>query len=186
MLRLTAVWRMMSSTRRSTASSCLLSYAEAAAALFERASLVLSESALAMYGDGGGLARFVAELNRKAAELGMTGTSFANPNGLDQEGHYSTARDMARLAACAVKNETLVRLCSTRSVTVGGRTMTNHNRLLRSIDGCIGLKTGYTRAAGRTLVSCVRRNGRTLVAVTLQDGNDWADHATLYEFGFGP
>ena len=121
-----------------------------------------------------------------AAELGMTGTSFANPNGLDQEGHYSTARDMARLATFAVKNETLVRLCSTRSVTVGGRTMTNHNRLLRSIDGCIGLKTGYTRAAGRTLVSCVRRNGRTLVAVTLQDGNDWADHAALYEFGFGP
>ena len=145
-----------------------------------------NDAALALADHCGGLERFVAEMNRKAAELGMTGTSFANPNGLDQEGHYSTARDMARLAACAVKNETLVRLCSTRSVTVGGRTMTNHNRLLRSIDGCIGLKTGYTRAAGRTLVSCVRRKGRTLVAVTLQDGNDWADHAALYEFGFGP
>ena len=145
-----------------------------------------NDAALALADHCGGLERFVAEMNRKAAELGMTGTSFANPNGLDQEGHYSTARDMARLAACAVKNETLVRLCSTRSVTVGGRTMTKHNRLLRSIDGCIGLKTGYTRAAGRTLVSCVRRNGRTLVAVTLQDGNDWADHAALYEFGFGP
>ena len=145
-----------------------------------------NDAALALADHCGGLERFVAEMNRKAAELGMTGTSFANPNGLDQEGHYSTARDMARLAACAVKNETLVRLCSTRSVTMGGRTMTNHNRLLRSIDGCIGLKTGYTRAAGRTLVSCVRRNGRTLVAVTLQDGNDWADHAALYEFGFGP
>lgn len=144
-----------------------------------------NDAALALADHCGGLERFVAEMNRKAAELGMTGTSFANPNGLDQEGHYSTARDMARLAACAVKNETLVRLCSTRSVTVGGRTMTNHNRLLRSIDGCIGLKTGYTRAAGRTLVSCVRRNGRTLVAVTLQDGNDWADHTALYEFGFG-
>lgn len=145
-----------------------------------------NDAALALADHCGGLERFVAEMNRKAAELGMTGTSFANPNGLDQKGHYSTARDMARLAACAVKNETLVRLCSTRSVTVGGRTMTNHNRLLRSIDGCIGLKTGYTRAAGRTLVSCIRRNGRTLVAVTLQDGNDWADHAALYEFGFGP
>ena len=145
-----------------------------------------NDAALALADHCGGLERFVAEMNRKAAELGMTGTSFANPNGLDQKGHYSTARDMARLAACAVKNETLVRLCSTRSVTVGGRTMTNHNRLLRSIDGCIGLKTGYTRAAGRTLVSCVRRNGRTLITVTLQDGNDWADHAALYEFGFGP
>ena len=135
---------------------------------------------------GGTVSGFVKLMNETAAELGMENSSFANPNGLDDEKHYSTARDMARLAACAVKNETLVRLCSTRSVTVGGRTMTNHNRLLRSIDGCIGLKTGYTRAAGRTLVSCVRRNGRTLVAVTLQDGNDWADHAALYEFGFGP
>lgn len=64
--------------------------------------------------------------------------------------------------------------------------MTNHNRLLRSIDGCIGLKTGYTRAAGRTLVSCVRRNGRTLVAVTLQDGNRLGGSLPPYEFGFGP
>ena len=145
-----------------------------------------NDAALALADHCGGLERFVAEMNRKAAELGMTGTSFANPNGLDQEGHYSTARDMARLAAYAAGNHTFVRLCSTRSVTIGGRTMTNHNRLLRAVPGCIGLKTGYTRAAGRTLVSCVRRNGRTLVAVTLQDGNDWADHAALYEFGFGP
>ena len=97
---------------------------------------------------GGTVSGFVKLMNETAAELGMENSSFANPNGLDDEKHYSTARDMARLAACAVKNETLVRLCSTRSVTVGGRTMTNHNRLLRSIDGCIGLKTGYTRAAG--------------------------------------
>ena len=62
--------------------------------------------------------------------------------------------------------------------------MTNHNRLLREVEGCMGMKTGYTKAAGRTLVSCVERDGRTLVAVTLQDGNDWADHRTLYEFGF--
>ena len=62
--------------------------------------------------------------------------------------------------------------------------MTNHNRLLREVEGCMGMKTGYTKAAGRTLVSCVEREGRTLVAVTLQDGNDWADHRALYEFGF--
>ena len=109
----------------------------------------------------------------------MTGSSFANPNGLDDEQHYSTARDMALLAAYAARNPTFVRLCSTRSVTVGGRTMTNHNKLLQSVEGCIGMKTGYTKAAGRTLVSCVRRDGRTLVAVTLQDGNDWADHAEM-------
>ena len=96
----------------------------------------------------------------------------------------ATARDMARLACAAVENETLVRMASTRSVTIGGRTMTNHNKLLNQIEGCIGLKTGYTMAAGRTLVSCVERNGQRLVAVTLQDGNDWADHAALYDYGF--
>ena len=63
--------------------------------------------------------------------------------------------------------------------------MKNHNRLLRELVGCVGMKTGYTKAAGRTLVSCVEREGRMLVAVTLQDGNDWADHAELYAYGFG-
>lgn len=111
-----------------------------------------NDAALALADHCGGLERFVAEMNRKAAELGMTGTSFANPNGLDQEGHYSTARDMARLAACAVKNETLVRLCSTRSVTVGGRTMTNpqHRRVHRSQDRlhpCGGADAGELRPA---------------------------------------
>ena len=103
---------------------------------------------------------------------------------LADDGHYSTARDMARLAVYAAGNHTFARLCSTRSVTVGGRTMTNHNRLLRTVPGCIGMKTGYTRAAGRTLVSAAERDGRRLVAVTLQDGNDWADHAALYDWGF--
>ena len=114
----------------------------------------------------------------------MERSSFANPNGLDHEQHYSTARDMACLACEAIQNETLMRIASTRTVTIGGRTMTNHNKLLAYMDGCIGLKTGYTRAAGRTLVSCAERNGQRLVAVTLQDGNDWADHQALYEYGF--
>lgn len=133
---------------------------------------------------GGSQVGFVRLMNETARELGMTGSSFANPNGLDDENHYSTARDMAVLACAAMENETLVRIVSTRSITVGGRTMTNHNKLLAYMDGCIGLKTGYTRAAGRTLVSCAERNGQRLVAVTLQDGNDWADHQTVYEYGF--
>ena len=133
---------------------------------------------------GGSVDKFVGLMNEKAAALGMANTSFANPNGLDDEKHYSTARDMAVLAAAAMDNETLVRLCSTRSVSVGGRVMTNHNKLLGMVPGCIGLKTGYTKAAGRTLVSCAQRGGQRLVAVTLQDGNDWADHAALLEYGF--
>ena len=126
----------------------------------------------------------MAAMNDKAAALGMTGTSFANPNGLDDENHYSTARDMAVLAAYAAEDPTFRRICSTRTATVGGRTMTNHNKLLTQVEGCIGMKTGYTRAAGRTLVSCAERQGRRLVAVTLCDGNDWADHKALYEMGF--
>ena len=133
----------------------------------------------------GSVENFVAEMNRMAAQLGMEHSSFANPNGLDAENHYSTARDMARLAAAAAKNPTFVRLCSTVQVSCAGRTMTNHNRLLREVDGCIGMKTGYTKAAGRTLVTCAVRDGRTLVAVTLCDGNDWADHKALYDYGFG-
>ena len=133
---------------------------------------------------GKGVERFVGWMNEKARAIGMESSSFANPNGLDDEAHYSTARDMARLAAYAASDPTFVRLCSTQSVTAGGRTMTNHNRLLRSVEGCIGMKTGYTKAAGRTLVSCAVRDGRRLVTVTLQDGNDWADHAALYDYGF--
>ena len=144
-----------------------------------------NDAALAVAeGVAGSVDDFVALMNEKTAELGMTNSSFANPNGLDAEGHYSTALDMARLACAAMENTTLMRIASTKSVTVGGRTMNNHNRLLNTIEGCIGLKTGYTRAAGRTLVSCAERNGQRLVAVTLQDGNDWADHAELFSYGF--
>lgn len=133
---------------------------------------------------GGSVEGFVERMNDTALALGMESSSFANPNGLDDENHYSTARDMAALARAAVENETLMRIASTRTVTIGGRTMTNHNKLLSYMEGCVGLKTGYTRAAGRTLVSCAERNGQRLVAVTLQDGNDWADHQSLYEYGF--
>lgn len=143
-----------------------------------------NDAALALTECAGGLTPFVAMMNEKAAALGMAHTSFANPNGLDADGHYSTARDMAVLAAAAVENPTFRRICSSRSVTIGQRTMENHNRLLRQVEGCVGLKTGYTRAAGRTLVSCTERDGCRLVAVTLQDGNDWADHAALYDYGF--
>lgn len=143
-----------------------------------------NDAALALADCCGGLEEFVRAMNDKAAALGMQDTSFANPNGLDDEAHYSTARDMAVLAAYAVQNPTFRRICSTRTATVGSRTMTNHNKLLSQVEGCIGMKTGYTKAAGRTLVSCARRDGRCLVAVTLCDGNDWADHKSLYDMGF--
>ncbi len=143
-----------------------------------------NDAALAVTECMDGVAPFVARMNEKAAELGMENTHFANPNGLDDEEHYSTAEDMARLAAAAMDDPVLRRVASTRTARIGGRTLTNHNKLLSRVEGCVGLKTGYTRAAGRTLVSCAERDGVRLVAVTLQDGDDWNDHASLYEQGF--
>jgi len=143
-----------------------------------------NDAALAVTECMGGAVPFVARMNEKAAELGMENTHFANPNGLDDEAHYSTAEDMARLAAAAMDDPVLRRVASTRTARIGGRTLTNHNKLLSRVEGCVGLKTGYTRAAGRTLVSCAERDGVRLVAVTLQDGDDWNDHASLYEQGF--
>lgn len=143
-----------------------------------------NDAALAVTECMGGAVPFVARMNEKAAELGMENTHFANPNGLDDEVHYSTAEDMARLAAAAMDDPVLRRVASTRTARIGGRTLTNHNKLLSRVEGCVGLKTGYTRAAGRTLVSCAERDGVRLVAVTLQDGDDWNDHASLYEQGF--
>ena len=143
-----------------------------------------NDAALAVTECMGGAVPFVARMNEKAAELGMENTHFANPNGLDDEAHYSTAEDMAKLAAAAMDDPVLRRVASTRTARIGGRTLTNHNKLLSRVEGCVGLKTGYTRAAGRTLVSCAERDGVRLVAVTLQDGDDWNDHASLYEQGF--
>ena len=143
-----------------------------------------NDSALAVTECAGGLEPFVALMNEKAAALGMADTHFANPNGLDDEEHYSTARDMAQLARAAMNEPTLLRMASTRQASIGGRTLTNHNKLLGRMEGCLGLKTGYTKAAGRTLVSCAEKDGRRLVAVTLRDGDDWNDHEALYRWGF--
>lgn len=143
-----------------------------------------NDAALSLTECCGGEALFVEKMNALAQRIGMADSSFQNPNGLDEEGHYSTARDMARLASYAADDPTFVRLCSTTNASIEGRSMSNHNKLLRRIEGCIGMKTGYTKAAGRTLVSCVERDGRRLVAVTLNASDDWSDHEKLYEFGF--
>ena len=139
--------------------------------------------ALAIY-CGGTVEGFVQLMNDKAHRLGLTGTHFENPNGLDAPNHYSTARDLAALTAYAMDNPIFAQTVSTKSVRVGQRSLTNHNKLLWRVDGADGVKTGYTKAAGRILVSSARRDGRRLICVTINDGNDWADHATLLEDGF--
>lgn len=132
----------------------------------------------------GSEADFVALMNQKAAELGMKNSSFANPSGLNDENHYSTAYDMALLAQACLKNKTVADICATRSVTIGTRTFVNHNKLLWRCEGCVGMKTGFTEKAGRTLVSAATRDGQTLICVTLNDGDDWNDHCELLDYGF--
>ncbi len=139
--------------------------------------------ALAIY-CGGTVEGFAELMNDKARLLGMTGTHFENPNGLDSPGHYSTARDLAVLTCYAMKNPIFAKTVSTKTVTVGNRSLRNHNKLLWQVEGADGVKTGYTKAAGRLLVSSAVRSGRRLVAVTIDDGNDWADHAKLLNEGF--
>lgn len=139
--------------------------------------------ALAIY-CGGTVEGFVELMNDKARMLGLNGTHFANPNGLDHPDHYATARDLAVLAAYAMENPVFAKTVSTKTLTIGQRSMKNHNKLLWTVDGADGVKTGFTRAAGRVLVSSAVRDGRRLVAVTIHAPNDWQDHKALLEDGF--
>lgn len=131
---------------------------------------------------------FADKMNARAAEIGMTATRFVTPSGLDAEGHGASAYDMALLAATVLKNERLAAICATehKTITVNGRDMvlSNHNRLLSTVEGCVGMKTGYTSQSGRCLVSAATRNGVTLIAVTLDCSDDWQTHRVLLEEGF--
>lgn len=132
----------------------------------------------------GDVETFAGWMNQRAAELGMEDSHFMNPNGLDEEGHYSSAYDMALLAQEVLKNPDLAEIVATKTAVRGERSLANHNKLLWRYEGCVGLKTGYTQSAGRTLVSAATREGTTLICVTLRDPNDWADHASLFDYGF--
>ena len=139
--------------------------------------------ALAIY-CGGTVEGFAEMMNDKARVLGLRGTHFVNPHGLDSPGHYSTARDLAVLAAYAMDNPVFYKTVSAKTVTIGERCLRNHNKLLWQVEGADGVKTGFTRAAGRILVSSATRDGRRLVAVTINAPNDWQDHKLLLEDGF--
>ena len=139
--------------------------------------------ALAIY-CGGTVEGFVERMNDKARALGLKDTHFANPNGLDAPGHYSTARDLAALGAYAMENPIFAKTVSTKTITVGERYLRNHNKLLWLLDGADGIKTGFTRTAGRILVSSAQREGRRLVAATMDAPDDWRDHQAALERGF--
>lgn len=133
---------------------------------------------------------FAVLMNNKAKEIGLENTNFATPSGLDSDEHYSTAYDMAKLTRYALKNSDFTEICSkyTAEVEFGNppfkRTLTNHNKMLKYYQGSIGVKTGFTKKAGRCLVSAAERDGVRLIAVTLNAPNDWEDHSKMFDYGF--
>lgn len=141
------------------------------------------------YALGGTIDGFVKMMNDKAVELGLLNTHFETPSGLDGDEHYTTALDLANLARVCMENELFYEAASSKSATLEygnppyRRTLTNHNKLLKTFEGAVGVKTGYTKKAGRCLVSCAERDGKRVIAVTLKDPNDWADHTELLNYG---
>ena len=123
----------------------------------------------------GSASEFVTKMNDLAREIGVKNTHFANTHGLDADGHYTTAYDLAVITSYALKNQTFREIVSTKNkkITNGdyeNRYLKNKNKLLFTLDGCIGVKTGYTDEAGRCLVSAIERNGMTLICVVLNCG----------------
>lgn len=132
---------------------------------------------------------FARLMNEKAKQLDMIATNYKNPHGLPCDGHFSTARDLCKLMAYGMQNEAFRVFVGTQKITIsapdsGKRFLSNHNKLLRIYDHCSGGKTGYTKEAGRCLVTSAEKNGRILICATLGDPNDWMDHVSLFDYGF--
>lgn len=139
-------------------------------------------------GVGESTEEFVKMMNSKAKEIGCKDTHFKNPNGLSDPEHYSTAYDMALIMAYAMENETFSKIVSTKEYQIKNDSsvtyLKNHNKLLWQYEGCIGGKTGFTKITGRCLVSCAEKDGIRIIAVTLNDRDDWRDHKNLFEYAF--
>ncbi len=141
-------------------------------------------------GLSGSIEAFADEMNRTARKMGLSNTHFTNPHGLDDEAHYTTAHELALIARAALENDLIRTVVSTYKTTIPhaaletGRLLVNHNRLLRTYEGCIGVKTGYTKRSGRSLVSAAERDGVRLIAVTINAPDDWNDHAAMLDYGF--
>ena len=138
----------------------------------------------------GSYSAFAERMNDKAKALSMENSNFVTPSGLDAKGQYSCAYDLAVLTAYALKNDDFKEICSKSSAKVSfgnppyERWLSNSNKLLRSYPDCIGVKTGFTDNARRTLVSAACRDGVTLIAVTLNAPDDWQDHTKMLDYGF--
>lgn len=136
----------------------------------------------------GDQAAFVAMMNERAEAMGLVSTQFANPHGLADSAHYTTAYELGVIASHALQNELFARVAKTKHYTFAGdgitRSLSNHNRMLSSYEGAVGVKTGFTKATGRCLVSAAEKDGVLLIAVTLSAPNDWQDHTEMLDYGF--
>lgn len=145
--------------------------------------------ALAIACDGN-VDAFAQRMNRKAEELGLAQTQFANPHGLSAAGHYTTARELAMITRTALQNHTFREIVGTYQKRIpyndqpDARYLTNHNPILRRYDGLIGVKTGWTTADGKCFVTAAERDGLTLIAVSLGDTNISTTHTALLDHGF--
>lgn len=139
---------------------------------------------------GGSVEDFAEMMNDRAEEMGLEGTRFLNPHGLDQEGHYSTARDLLAIARAGMENPDFAGWVGAQTVDLppdpGGepRVAVNTNRLLAGYPGAIGIKTGYTDLAGLSLAAAAERDGRRLYAVVLGSEDHFAEAAALFDYGF--
>lgn len=146
-------------------------------------------AALAIH-TSGSVEAFAEEMNELARDLGLSDTHFTNPHGLHDEDHYTTAYELALIARAAAKNGTFRKITSTQKTVIrrhskeSAHLLTNHNKLLRSYDGCFGIKTGFTKTSGRCLASGAERDGMSFIAVTLNAPDDWNDHKRLLDAAF--
>jgi serine-type D-Ala-D-Ala carboxypeptidase (penicillin-binding protein 5/6) len=138
----------------------------------------------------GSVDNFVADMNAKAKQIGAVNTNFVNPNGLYNKEHYTTAYDLALIAAYAMKNETFRKIVSTVHWNMPweghewDRSLKNKNRNLWEYDGATGVKTGYTIDSGKCYVGSAQRDGMELITVLLDDYDMFEDSRTLLDYGF--
>lgn len=135
---------------------------------------------------GGNLQTFVVKMNEEAARLNCSGTHFTNPSGLFDENHFTTARDLALITAEAMKKEEFRQIVGSPSWKSerSGRNFYNKNKTVHQYEGATGVKIGFTKASGRTLVASAKRDGRELIAVVLRDGNWFNDAYAMMDYGF--
>ncbi|MHA6259601.1 D-alanyl-D-alanine carboxypeptidase family protein [Sporosarcina sp. CAU 1771] len=137
---------------------------------------------------GGSFEGFVDLMNEKALLYGLKDTVFTNPSGLHGDAHLSTAYDTARMFYHAMRNEKFSEIASTQNYVyqIGERTYnwSNKHRLVRSVPTAIAGKTGFTKAAGRTLVTYFEKDDKRIIVVTLNDGNDWQAHRSFADQTF--